>query len=56
MSAIPTETEHRRPNAETIAAIEEARAMIRGEIPKNVVTIEELFSGLDEDEEVADRN
>jgi len=31
------------PNAETIAAIKEVEAMIRGEIPERVMTVEELF-------------
>jgi len=31
------------PNAETIAAIEECEAMIRGEIPKRIMTLEEVF-------------
>jgi DNA-damage-inducible protein J len=40
---IPFEIKLKRPNAETIAAIEEIEAMIRGDIPANVTTLDELF-------------
>ena len=33
----------KRPNAETIAAIEEVEAMMRGNIPENVISLDELF-------------
>ena len=40
---IPFEIGLRRPNAETKEAIEEVEAMIRGEIPKRTMSIEEVF-------------
>jgi antitoxin component of RelBE/YafQ-DinJ toxin-antitoxin module len=40
---IPFEVGLRRPNAETIAAIEEIEAMKRGEIPERIMSIEEVF-------------
>ena len=33
----------RRPNTETIAAIEELEAMKRGEMPERTMSIEEVF-------------
>ncbi|MCL1904992.1 MAG: type II toxin-antitoxin system RelB/DinJ family antitoxin [Methanomassiliicoccaceae archaeon] len=40
---IPFEIKLNKPNAETIAAIEEVEAMIRGDIPENITTVDELF-------------
>ena len=40
---IPFEIGLRRPNAETIEAIEELEAMRRGEIPERIMSIEEVF-------------
>ena len=40
---IPFEVGLRRPNAETIEAIEEIEAMRRGEIPERIMSIEEIF-------------
>ena len=40
---IPFEVGIRRPNAETIEAIEEIEAMRRGEIPKRIMSVEEVF-------------
>ncbi|MCL2712839.1 MAG: hypothetical protein FWD37_06170 [Methanomassiliicoccaceae archaeon] len=40
---ISSDTEVRRPNTETIAAMEEIEAMIRGDIPKRITTVDELF-------------
>ena len=40
---IPFDIELKRPNAETIAAIEELEAMRRGEIPERMMTLDEVF-------------
>jgi len=40
---IPFEIGRNRPNAETIAAIEELEAMKRGEIPERIMSLEEVF-------------
>ena len=40
---IPFEIGLRKPNAETIAAIEELEAMRRGEIPERMTTPDEVF-------------
>ena len=42
-NGIPFDVGLYRPNAETIAAIEEVEAMRRGDIPKRIMTIEEVF-------------
>jgi CRISPR/Cas system CSM-associated protein Csm2 small subunit len=40
------------PNAETIAAIEEGRAMMRGEIPSKLYnSFEEMLADLDSDDD-----
>jgi len=40
---IPFEVGLYRPNAETAAAIEEVEAMRRGEIPKRMMSVEDVF-------------
>jgi len=40
---IPFKIGNNMPNARTIAAIEEAEAMQRGDIPKRIMSIEEVF-------------
>lgn len=41
-----------KPNKETIAAIEEGRAMMRGEIPSKLYhSVEELFADLDSEDD-----
>jgi DNA-damage-inducible protein J len=40
---IPFEIGLRRPNKETIEAIEEIEAMIRGDIPKRTISTDDLF-------------
>jgi len=40
---VPFEISLKRPNAETIAAIEELEAMRRGEIPERVMSLDEVF-------------
>jgi len=42
-NGIPFDVGLHKPNAETIAAIEEAEAMRRGDIPKRIMSIEEVF-------------
>lgn len=47
---IPFAVKRRVPNAVTIAAIEESEAMIRGDIPKIYMSIDDMFREMEEEE------